>query len=150
MSAPTMPPQNRSGTSTVKCQSARDTIIQMRIAIARTRLGQRGGRATGASRHGAARTVASPWGAARIRPSGRAADPSLRRLADGVPAGARCRLGLMEGAAAARDPQGMTLPARLPQMPTVSAMPPPSRGVTLTRAEFNELTDEVDRLRAVH
>jgi transcription elongation factor GreA len=29
-------------------------------------------------------------------------------------------------------------------------MPPPSRGVTLTRSEFNELTDEVDRLRAVH
>jgi hypothetical protein len=28
-----MPPQNRSGTSTVKCQSARDTIIQMKIAI---------------------------------------------------------------------------------------------------------------------
>jgi hypothetical protein len=28
-----MPLQNRSGTSTVKCQSARDTIIQMKIAI---------------------------------------------------------------------------------------------------------------------
>lgn len=56
----------------------------------------------------------------------------------------------MEGGAAARDPQGMTLPARIPQTPTVSAMPPPSRGVTLTRSEFDELTDEVDRLHAVH
>jgi transcription elongation factor GreA len=55
----------------------------------------------------------------------------------------------MEGGAAARDPHGMTLSA-LPQTPTLSAMPPPNRGVTLTRSEFTELADEVDRLHAVH
>jgi transcription elongation factor GreA len=56
----------------------------------------------------------------------------------------------IEGGAAASDPQGMTLTARIPETPTPSAMPPPNRGVTLTRAEFAELMDEVDRLCAVH
>jgi transcription elongation factor GreA len=57
----------------------------------------------------------------------------------------------MEAGAGARDPDGMTHPfVRLPQTPAVSALPPPTRGVTLTRSEFTELTDELDRLRATH
>jgi transcription elongation factor GreA len=54
----------------------------------------------------------------------------------------------MAGGAAPRDGQGMThVSTRMPQTTAASAVPPPERGVTLTRADFNALADSVDRLR---
>jgi transcription elongation factor GreA len=57
----------------------------------------------------------------------------------------------MAGAAPARDPHAMTATTvRLPRTPTASAMPPPARGLALTRSELTALADELDRLRAAH
>jgi transcription elongation factor GreA len=57
----------------------------------------------------------------------------------------------MEAGAAASDPHTMTTASvRMLHTPTASAMPPPSRGVTLTRSEFQELSDDLDRLHQAH
>jgi transcription elongation factor GreA len=58
----------------------------------------------------------------------------------------------MQNDALRRDSQGMThtITPRTLSVPTVAAIPPPTRGQTLTRAEFNELVGELDRLRAAH
>jgi transcription elongation factor GreA len=57
----------------------------------------------------------------------------------------------MERGAAARDRDGMTHASiPMPQTPTGSAIPPPTRGVMLTRSDFKELTEELDRLHAAH
>ena len=37
-----------------------------------------------------------------------------------------------------------------PQITTRSAIPPPAHGMMLTRTDFHELADELDRLRATH
>jgi transcription elongation factor GreA len=39
---------------------------------------------------------------------------------------------------------------RTPRTPTAFAVPPPASGVTLSPSDLNELTDELDRLRAAH
>jgi transcription elongation factor GreA len=57
----------------------------------------------------------------------------------------------MEPSEQPRDSHRMTH-ASIPTARTTtrSAVPPPAHGVTLSRAEFHDLADELDRLRATH
>jgi transcription elongation factor GreA len=51
----------------------------------------------------------------------------------------------------ARDGPSMThTSTRTPQSPAESAVPPPTHGVTLSRADFSRLAGELDRLRTAH
>ena len=57
----------------------------------------------------------------------------------------------MAGGTAGGDGQSMThASTRMPQSAAASAVPPPTHGVTLTRADFNALANELDRLRATY
>jgi transcription elongation factor GreA len=57
----------------------------------------------------------------------------------------------MESGRQVRDSHRMTNAyAPMPQTPTRSAIPPPALGVTLTRADYQELADELHRLRTAY